>query len=230
MATKALEKAITKVCEPVKKTISIEGITPKVEISEDVDLRLIDQVIDTIVDQVVAQEFKYSLIDIMESYFIMALFTNIPIPILENTNEDTDATDIAAEAERTETSEDVASKEKPGTEYIPDYQRCYIIATKLNLKEQLAEASPVIADMIYLIEKNIWRKLEYKKSLTALIPYESMLDVMSEMYSLLDDLNQYIEKYADVDIDNIATRISDVSKQLSIVKDLKQGEEANKTS
>lgn len=206
-ASKTLTKAIEKISVPGKRMIEIEGLPAKIEINEDVDLRLLDKVIDTIVEQVVAQGFKYSLIDIMEAYYIIALFTNIPVPTIDDKTKDGEDGDI-----------------------IPDYQKCYVIEKRLDLSNELMEASPVICDMIIMLERNVWRQLEYKKALLSLTPYDSMLDVMSQMYELLDDLNKYIEQYADIDVDNIADRISDISKQLSVVKDLKEDKKANKTS
>lgn len=173
-----------------KKTIDFE--TFKVEVNEDVDVNEIHNAIEFIVNAVVEQDWSYDLIDIFESYYIISLFTNIPVPMLEDD--------------------------------IPDYTKCLEICQKLDLRTVLYEASGVIFEQISMLEKNIWRKLEYHKAMLTLVPWESLMDGLSQFYEVLDTLSEYVDQQKDVDIENLASQINDVASKLRLVEEMKNSE------
>lgn len=107
-------------------------------------------------------------------------------------------------------------------ENVPDYEQCMKIAMKLELRERMFEASPVIGEYISMIEKNIWRKLEYKKALKSLMPWESLMDGLDQFYEILDTLGEFAEQQKDVDIEGLVSQINDVSSKLTLVEELKK--------
>lgn len=175
-----------------KKTISYSNGKDafNVEVNENIDLNDIHAAIETIVENVIDQDWAYDLIDILSSYYIIDLFTNIPAPMMDND--------------------------------IPDYEKCLEICLKLNLKQHLCEISDIVFDYISMLERNIWRKLEYKKTLTALIPWESLMDGLNQFYEVLDTLSEFAEKQKDVDIEALTGQINDVATKLQLVEDMKK--------
>lgn len=107
-------------------------------------------------------------------------------------------------------------------ENVPDYEQCMKIAMKLELRERMFEASPVIGEYISMIEKNIWRKLEYKKALKSLMPWESLMDGLDQFYEILDTLGEFAEQQKDVNIEGLVSQINDVSSKLALVEELKK--------
>lgn len=172
----------------------------KIKVNENVDVTDIHSAIMTIADEVENQNFAYTLIDLIEAYYIIELFTDIPVPTI---------------------------KYDDGVE-VPDYQKCYVISTKLQLKDRLFGTSLIVGSYIELLEKNVWRILEYKKARLTLLPYESMMDALNEFYEMMDDLGKYVENQKDIDVEALAKQIGDVATKLSIVDDLKAKEATEK--
>jgi len=162
----------------------------KVEINEDASLDDIHNAIVMIVDNVENQNFAYYLIDILEAYHILNLFTNIPVPMI--------------------------------SDEIPDFEKCYDICLKLQLKYYLTQTSNIVLNHISMIEQNVWRSLEYKKSLKALIPYESLMAALNQFYEILDDLDKVVEAQKDIDIEVIANQLNEVTSKLSLVEEMKK--------
>lgn len=102
---------------------------------------------------------------------------------------------------------------------IPDYEACYKFCVQSNLINILAEESPVVAEYIGVIEKNIWRTLEYKKALTALIPYESLMDALNEFYRILDEIDEVAEAQKDVDVEGLMKQLGEISAGLASVEE-----------
>lgn len=102
---------------------------------------------------------------------------------------------------------------------IPDYEACYKFCVQSNLINILAEESPVVAEYIGVIEKNIWRTLEYKKALTALIPYESLMDALNEFYRILDEIDEVAEAQKDVDVEWLMKQLGEISAGLASVEE-----------
>jgi len=177
-----------------KKTISAHyaGKSFKIDVNENINIYDVDGAIDMIIHNVVEQDFKYSLIDVLESYFILKLFTNIEPPMVD--------------------------------ENIADYEKCHEIVVKLQLKEILCEESYIIADYISMIEQNVWRGLEYEKSLTALTPYESLLDALANFYEILDAMEKFAEANQDIDVEKLTKQIEDISSQISLIDEMKKAE------
>lgn len=190
----ALMKNIDAYIADTKKKIEY-GVGKKgfvVEINEKIDINDIHNAIEVIVDNVVDQDYSYELIDILLSYYIIKLFTNIPAPMAD--------------------------------EDIPDYERCLDICIKLQLKNVLFENSIVVAEYINMLEKNIWRKLEYKKARLTLIPWESLMDGLSEFYEILDTFSEFVDKQQDIDIESLAGQINEVTSKLTLVEEMKKKE------
>jgi len=162
----------------------------KVEINEDASLDDIHNAIVMIVDNVENQNFAYYLIDILEAYHILNLFTNIPVPMISDET--------------------------------PDFEKCYDICLKLQLKYYLTQTSNIVLNHISMIEQNVWRSLEYKKSLKALIPYESLMAALNQFYEILDDLDKVVEAQKDIDIEVIANQLNEVTSKLSLVEEMKK--------
>ena len=164
-----------------------------VSINENIDIDDIHNAIETIVDQVVGQDYSYELIDILMSYYLITLFTDIPAPMVE--------------------------------EDIPDYEKCLEICIKLGIKEKLFGTSPIVAEYISMIEKNIWRKLEYKKARLTLIPWESLMDGLGQFYEILDTFSDFVDQRKDFDYESLAGQINDVASKLTLVEELKNKNE-----
>ena len=108
-------------------------------------------------------------------------------------------------------------------ENIPDYKRCLDICIGLQLKEKLFESSVVVAEYITMLEKNIWRKLEYKKARLTLIPWESLMDGLDQFYEILDTFSDFVDKQQDIDVESLASQINDVASKLTLVEEIKAG-------
>lgn len=158
----------------------------RINIIEDVSVDDIHAVVESISDAIVAQDFAYTLFDILLPYHIVNLFTNIEAPMIE--------------------------------EDVPDYEVCYKFCIQFDLVNKLAEVSPIVAEYIGVIEKNIWRTLEYKKALTALIPYESLMDALGEFYRILDDIDKIAEAQKDVDVEGLVKQLGEISAGLASVE------------
>ena len=134
------------------KTSAIE-----IAINEDVDFNDIHEAIDIIVDNVVDNDFAYELIDYMLDYYIIKLFTNIPVPM------DGDS---------------------------PDYEQCIRIAVALDLMNELGNKSDLVRYYIDVLNKNIWRKLEYRKALTSILPFNELMSALANFYEIMDAIEE----------------------------------------
>lgn len=159
-----------------------------VNINESVDPGVMSSAIENIVHMVTYNDYAYELFDILMAYYIIDLFTDIPIPSI---------------------------KDEDG-ESAPDYARCYEICIGLNLINELCNASPIISDYVEFIEKNVWRRLEYKKSVKT---NEALTLLYDKAYELLDDVENMMAKTKDVDLNAIANEIGKIS-ELPIMKEL----------
>ena len=155
----------------------------QINIIEHVDVDNLHAVVESIANEIVEQEFAYTLFDILLPYHIMNLFTNIEIPMVKDD--------------------------------IPDYEACYKFCIKFDLINKLIDESSIIAEYISMIEKNILRVLEYKKALTSLIPYESLMDALNEFYRILDEIDKVVETQKNIDVESLISQINDISTQLS---------------
>lgn len=159
-----------------------------VTVNESVDYDDVYTAIVTIVDQVVNKDFEYSVIDLLLPYYLISLFTDIPVPLTEDDN--------------------------------TDYQKCFVISSKLNLEENLS-AFPVIADYISIIEKNVWRKLEYYKALKSIMPFDELIGALGEFYEILDELNMVVESQKDINLDDLLNESKKMNEQLNQLNSLK---------
>ena len=173
-----------------EKTIEYGDDDFTIVVNEDVDIDDVINAINTIVENVVENEFEYELIDIMLPYFLIAYFTDIEIPMVYDEDED---------------------------EEYPDYIGCYKIATMLNLEYELTQTSPLVAGYIYMMNQNIWRRLDYHKSQGAYLQRE-LMDALSTFYQVMDELDDVAEKQKDVDIDDFMTKLTEISNALQEIQ------------
>lgn len=172
-----------------KKTIEYGENDLVINVRDNIDVDDVLNAIATIVDNVVEREFEYELIDLMIPYYLMKLFTDITPPTIE----------------------------KDG-EVFPDFQKCYEIATCLNLEYELTQVSPIVAGYVYFMTQNIWRKLDYHKSQGAYIKRE-LMESLSAFYEVMDELDQAAEQQKDIDLDGFVKQLSEISTALNDLKD-----------
>lgn len=103
----------------------------------------------------------------------------------------------------------------------PDYQKCFDIVIGLDLEENLC-AFPIVANYISIIEKNVWRKLEYYKALKSIMPFDGLISALGEFYEILDDLNDVVESQKNIDFDDILNESKNLNEQLSKLNSLKE--------
>lgn len=156
---KTLMENIESFIDVKNKDIEFKNSNSKfnITINEHVDLDKIHDAIEMIVANVVEQNFAYDLIDILFSYHMINLFTNIPVPMQK------DETDI------------------------PDYKKCFDISLGLNLKHRLFEESHTVGEYIKMIEVNVWRKLEYKKAMRENDAFAFVCDKAYDLLEFVND-------------------------------------------
>lgn len=145
---------------------SENAITEKTEIQEDIQININEDIdmgefmaaIDNIVDAVVDNDFDYSLIDLLESYYILHFFTNVEIEM------------------------------KDEELIIPDYVDCYKKMVAYDIKNGICDKSQVVYEYIAYFEKNIWRKLEYQKAIIPNRKLEDALAEFYEIMAALDEV------------------------------------------
>lgn len=193
MAKKIDDKIIKGFLEKKSVPINVSdgpmGEVFTIHVSEDVTPSQIHSIVESIAYQVEQQDFAYTLIDILKAYYILDLFTDIPVPM----------------------------KTEDGEEY-PDYEACHTICTRLNLEEEIYEQVPLVGRYIEMLEQNVWRKLEYEKSLK---PYSELSEALAEFYEILDDLNEIVENQDEESINDLLEKVNDVAKELEQVRNVK---------
>lgn len=156
----------------------------EVTVEEDIDINDVYSAINNIVDNVVENEFEYELVDIMLPYYYIELFTDIEAPMVGD-----------------------------GDDTYPDYMKCYEIAAQLNLEYELSQASVLVASYIYMMTQNIWRRLDYHKSEGAFVKKE-LQDALATFYDIMDDLDQFTEQQADIDVDGFVEQLNDMTEMM----------------
>lgn len=164
MANKELAAKIINYMQDGVKTITIGSSKDRftIEVNEDIDFNEVHNAIDNIVENVTEQDHSFEVIDLLMGYYILKLFTNIPVPVTEDEN-----------------SEDGSR---------PDFNMCNEIVAKLGLTSRLCEASPIVAFYMDVLIKNVWRKLDYNKAILSVLPFNDLMDAIAEFYSILDEL------------------------------------------
>lgn len=157
-------------------------------VNEDIDFNEVHSAIDTIVENVIAQEQAFEIIDLLTGYYVIKLFTNIPVPLIED-----------AEAE---------------DGHRPDYSKCNEIVAKLDLINKLASTSSIVAFYLDMLLKNVWRKLDYNKAMLSVMPYNDLLDAIAEFYAILDEFAE-VSNNNDLDLDKFKSTIDDFANKLS---------------
>lgn len=184
--TNTLLTQIEKYIEPKTIEIEFEDAGFVIEATDYIAPGQLSAAIDAISTMVRINDYTYELIDILMGYYAISLFTNIPIP----------------------TTIDEAGDE------VDNYEKCYDICMRLGLIEALCEASSNIAEAIAYIEKNVWRKIEYTKTIKA---NESLMLLCDKAYEMLENLDGVL---GGVDIDmlnNIAEQLQETTDKLSLV-------------
>lgn len=153
----------------------------KVQAHDYVDVDTLSDTVQDIVFRIEANDFRYEVFDFMMGYYVIKLFTNIPIPMMEDSI---------------------------------DYAKCYDICTRLNLINRLCEKSANIAEYISVIEKNVWRKLEYDKAMQA---NENMNILYGRVYNFIDNLDNTLDNLKELGFDKIASELVNVTNNLSFI-------------
>lgn len=145
--------------KPKTVDVKFEDTDIVIEVTDYVSTGELSAAVETISDMVRLNDYTYELIDILMGYYVISLFTNIPIPTTGD-----------------------------GDEEMEDYQKCYDICMRLNLIDALCETSDNITESIAFIEKNVWRRLEYTKAMKANESLMLLCDKAYEMLENLDGL------------------------------------------
>lgn len=155
-----------------------------VKANDYVDVETLCAVVDEIALKIKLNDFDYSLYDVALAYFVIDLFTDIPIPMVGE-----------------------------GESQSPDYAKCYAMYTRMGLLDELCAVSNNIENSIAFIEKNVWRKLEYYKTMES---NSALTMVCGKLYDILDGVENIVDKVADVDIKALAAELDEVSNQLAV--------------
>lgn len=158
-----------------------------VKINSEVSSGMMSAIIERIAMMVKWNGFTYDLFDILLAYYVISLFTDIPIPTKKDKDEKT----------------------------IEDYEKCYTICTSMNLIDEICHASPTIAAYIEFIEKNVWRKLEYYKTVEA---NEKLMALSDKAYGLLDTLEDAFDNVTPEMFSEIVEGLKLVSENPSLIE------------
>lgn len=164
-----------------------------VEINENVDFNEVHAAIDNIVENVMEQDHSFEVIDLLMGYYVLKLFTNIPIPVVKDEDADDD--------------------------YRPDYSKCNEIVAKLDLMNKLAATSNVVAFYLDVLIKNVWRKLDYNKALLSVMPFNDLMDAIAEFYTIIDEIANVATQDIDLEkfkstLDEFADKISELQPEI----------------
>lgn len=174
-----------------------------IEINEKVPFEAIDRVIELVVDSVVSGNednthgFDYEIMDEIMPFLFISLFTDIPTPIIV----DESGNPILDEDGETSV----------------DYVKCLHIYTALDLRYRIFEVSPIIAEYMGIIEKNIWRRLEFIKQKQI---QDKEYEAIGEFYSILDDLSGVVDAQSDITpekVDELIGSFKSLSKEISVL-------------
>ena len=158
-----------------------------VEVNENIDFNEVHSAIDNIVENVMEQDQVFEVIDLLMGYYVIKLFTNIPIPVVEDKDADGD--------------------------YRPDYSKCNEIVAKLDLMSKLAATSNVVAFYLDVLIKNVWRKLDYNKAMLSVMPFNDLMDAIAEFYAILDEIAE--ASNADVNLDEFKSTLDEFADKIS---------------
>ena len=151
-----------------------------IHLTEEVNILMLMSAIDNIVDAVAEQDFAYELLDLVESYYVLKLFTDVEIPMTDE-------------------------------EDIPDYVKCYELCVAYDIKNAIWDESVILSEYLSYLEKNVWRKLEYRKSNTA---QQKLTEALEEFYIVIDMLAEGAE-YIQSD-----EKMSELNDKLSQMNDM----------
>lgn len=150
-----------------------------VMVNDHVSVDTLSAAANEIARMVAENDFDYSLLDIAMSYFIIDLFTDIPIPMAGDSS---------------------------------DYVKCHDICCRMNLVDELCAVSANIENSIAYLEKNVWRKLEYLKTIEA---NSALTMVCGKLYDVLDSVENIVDKVAEVDMQALMEELNEVTGQLA---------------
>lgn len=142
--------------------------------------------IETIVDHVAGKNYQYEYFDLALAYCVIDLFTEIPVPMTTDEN---------------------------GEEII-DACKCFDICTRLGIIKALCETSDNAAELIAVIEKNVWRRLEYLKTMESTSGLNRVCDYA---YDLLIKIDDVIDGYSNVNLKEATDVLKDTLTKLNIV-------------
>lgn len=194
-----------------KKTLkyNAKGKAPfEIEINENVPFNIIETSIKIVVDMITdkcfernGSDFDYELMDEFLPYLFISLFTNIPVPYIESEDEN--------------------------EERVVDYEMCFQIYTALDLRYRTFEVSPIVAEYMGIVEKNIWRRLEFAKQK---VLRDKEYAALSEFYEILDDLSDVVKKQEEITpekIDEFVSSFNELSETLVSENKIETTENSN---
>lgn len=146
--------------------------------------------IENIETMVRINDYSYEIFDILMGYYTVALFTDIPVPQIKGDD----------------------------GEMVDDYEKCFDMCTRLNLTDMLASESDSIAYSLAFIEKNVWRRLDYRKVMES---NSSLMLLCDKAYEMLDNLDGLLGKFDIDNLNEIADTLGDFTQKLSLVKNPK---------
>lgn len=209
--SKNLAQSIGNYINTGKKTLKYhaKGKTPfEVEINENISFNIIEASIEVVVNMITDKcfernglNFDYELMDEFLPYLFISLFTNIPVPYVENEDEN--------------------------EEKAVDYEMCFKIYTALDLRYRTFEVSPIVAEYMGIIEKNIWRRLEFAKQR---VLRDKEYAALSEFYEVLDDLSDVVKKQEEITpekVDELVSSFKELSEMLVSEDKVKAAEDSN---
>lgn len=185
-----LLKNIEKYIEPKTITLSFNDGEFKVTVTDYVAPGILAAAIENIETMVRINDYSYELFDILMGYYTVTLFTDIPVP--QRKGED--------------------------GEMVDDYEKCFDICTRLNLTDMLACESDSIAYSLAFIEKNVWRRLEYCKTMES---NSALMLLCDKAYEMLENLDGLMGKFDIDNLNKIADTLGDFTQNLSLVENPK---------
>ena len=104
---------------------------------------------------------------------------------------------------------------------------CFQIYTALDLRYRTFEVSPIVAEYMGIIEKNIWRRLEFAKQR---VLRDKEYAALSEFYEILDDLSDVIKKQEEITpekVDEFVSSFKELSEALVSENKIESVENSN---
>lgn len=178
---------IEKYIEPKTITLNFNDGEFEVAVTDYVAPGVLAATIENIETMVRINDYSYELFDILMGYYTVTLFTDIPVPQIKGDD----------------------------GEMVDDYERCFDICNRLNLTNMLACESDSIANSLAFIERNVWRKLDYRKVMES---NSALMLLCDKAYEMLENLDGLLDEFNIDNLNEIADTLSDFTQNIALVK------------